>query len=155
MSNYAKIKKYDIANGEGIRTSIYFCGCPIRCKGCFNQELWDVNYGQPYTEDTYQEIVNSMNEHIAGLSILGGEPLSDYNIETVNNLCYRFKQDFPNKTIWLWTGFNKENFTPLQWNVVDKVDVVVWGPFKEELKDLSLQWRGSSNQEILRIKNYF
>lgn len=146
MSRYAKIKKFDIANGSGIRTSIYFSGCPIHCKGCFNQELWNPNYGKEYTEETYQEIKNSMNEHIAGLSILGGEPLSDYNIDTVIELCKRFREDFPNKNIWLWTGYEIDKLSQKQEYAFTLVDVVTVGPFIEELKDLSLSWAGSSNQ---------
>lgn len=151
MSKYARIKKLDIANGDGIRTSIYFTGCPIHCEGCFNQELWDPNYGQEYTEQTYQEIKDSMNEHISGLSILGGEPLSGYNVNTVIELCKRFKTDFPNKTIYLWTGYIFDSIASSTKMIISQYcDIIVEGPFKIEERDLSLKMRGSRNQRILR-----
>ena len=151
MSRYARIKKFDIANGDGIRTSIYFTGCPIHCEGCFNQELWDPNYGQEYTEQTYQEIKDSMNEHISGLSILGGEPLSGYNINTVIELCKRFKTDFPNKTLYLWTGYIFDSVAPSTKMILSQYcDIIIEGPFKIEERDLSLKMRGSRNQRILR-----
>lgn len=151
MSKYARIKKFDIANGDGIRTSIYFTGCPIHCEGCFNQELWDPNYGEEYTEQTYQEIKNSMNEHISGLSILGGEPLSGYNVNTVIELCKHFKTDFPNKTLYLWTGYIFDSVAPSTKMILSQYcDIIVEGPFKMEERDLSLKMRGSRNQRILR-----
>ena len=154
--NYAMIKKYCIANGEGIRTALFVSGCSLHCKGCFNAELQDKNYGQPYTKDTYQEIANTMNEHIDGLSILGGEPLSPYNIEEVLKLIKQFKKDFPDKTIWLWTGYTYEylieNLSCIMNTIIKpNVDVLIDGPFIEELKDLNLQWRGSSNQRIIKF----
>lgn len=154
--NYAMIKKYCIANGEGIRTALFVSGCNLHCKGCFNTELQDRNYGQLYTKDTYQEIANTMNEHIDGLSILGGEPLSPYNIEEVLELIKQFKKDFPNKTIWLWTGYTYEYLMKNLFYIMDtiikpNVSVLIDGPFVEELKDLNLQWRGSSNQRIIKF----
>ena len=152
MSKYAKIKKFDIANGDGVRTSIYFMGCPIHCEGCFNQELWDPNYGEEYTEQTYQEIKDSMNEHISGLSILGGEPLSGYNVNTVIELCKRFKTDFPNKTIYLWTGYTLPDLlsqsNPVVNSILDKIDFLIDGPFELKNRDLTLKLRGSINQAI-------
>ena len=151
MSKYAKIKKFDIANGDGVRTSIYFTGCPIHCEGCFNQELWDPNYGKEYTEQTYQEIKDSMNEHTSGLSILGGEPLSGYNVNTVIELCKRFKTDFPNKTIYLWTGYIFDSIASSTKMIISQYcDIIIEGPFKIEERDLSLKMRGSRNQRILR-----
>lgn len=151
MSKYARIKKFDIANGDGIRTSIYFTGCPIHCEGCFNQELWDPNCGEEYTEQTYQEIKDSMNEHISGLSILGGEPLSGYNINTVIKLCKHFKTDFPNKTLYLWTGYIFDTLAPSTKMILSQYcDVIVEGPFKIQERDFSLKLRGSRNQRILR-----
>ena len=154
--NYAMIKKYCIANGEGIRTALFVSGCPIHCKGCFNPELQNPYYGQPFTEETYKEITDSMNEHIAGLSILGGEPLAIYNIDEILNLIIQFKKDFPNKTIWLWTGYTykylMENLNCIMNTIIiPNVDVLIEGPFIEELKDLNIQWRGSSNQQIIKL----
>lgn len=151
MSNYAKIKKYDIADGDGVRTSIFFTGCPIHCEGCFNQELQNPKYGQAYTEQTYQEIKETMNEHISGLSILGGEPLSVYNINTVIDLCKQFKKDFPSKTIYLWTGYRFDELPPSTQMILSQYcDTIVDGPFDIEQRDLSLKLRGSRNQRVLR-----
>ena len=156
--NYAMIKKYCIANGPGIRTALFVSGCPLHCKGCFNQDLQDYNYGKPFTEETYQEIKDSMNEHIDGLSILGGEPLAPNNSIEIRNLCKRFKQDFPNKTIWLWSGYTIEQIYQRAKDGIDiypkeilqnsYINALIDGPFIEELKDLNLDWRGSSNQKI-------
>lgn len=150
--NYAKIKFFDIANGPGIRTSLFVQGCPIHCQGCFNQETWDFNGGSIFSLDVALSIFKSMNEHIAGLSILGGEPLAVQNYPVVQPLISDFKRNFPNKTIWLWTGY--------EWDVVknypimDYIDVCVAGPFDVTKRDLSLKWCGSSNQQVIDVKKY-
>lgn len=149
MAYYNKIKKYCISNGDGIRTAIFFSGCPFKCKGCFNSELWNPKNGQEYTNATYEEIKDSINEHIAGISILGGEPLVDYNYEVVLNLCRQFKEDFPSKDIWLWTGFLFEEIKDKE--ILKYIDVLIDGQFDIDKKDATLQWRGSSNQRIIRI----
>jgi len=150
MSHYAKIKKFNVSNGVGIRTAIFFSGCDFACPNCFNKELWDCNYGYIYDENTKTEIWQSMTTHIAGLSILGGEPLSSYNIDTVTALCKQFKNDFTDKTIWLWTGNLFEDVCDLE--VMNYIDVVIDGRFKEYLKQPNLQFRGSSNQRIIDVK---
>ena len=159
MSNYMKIKKYDIANGEGIRTSIFFSGCHFHCKGCFNKEAWDFEKGKFFSIDTYEtEIKPSISNHVSGISILGGEPLHHKNISSVVDLILFFKSDFPDKDIWLWTGYTweelmsiKEYLTPLEW-ILPNVDVIVDGQFIEEQKDLDLKWRGSKNQRVIDVK---
>ena len=110
--NYAKIKYFDIANGPGIRTSLFVSGCSNHCKGCFNPETWDFHYGQEFTEETIKEILDSIdNEHIAGLSILGGDPLEYNNLEMVNKLINEFRKRFGfTKDIWMWTGYVLEDF---------------------------------------------
>ena len=158
MSNYAKINAMDIANGEGIRVSIFFSGCTLHCKGCFNYELWDFNYGKPFTRQTIVKIIELMKpDYIKGLSILGGEPLQ--NADAVTALCIAVKNVYPDKDIWMWTGYTMdylENqtgnhvFSP---NLFKNIDYIVAGEYKEELKDLNLQFRGSSNQHIFKKIN--
>lgn len=168
MSNYTKIKHYDIANGKGIRTSIFFSGCSLRCKGCFNKELWGYNVGKPFTKEVYEnEIKPTMNEHIVGLSILGGEPLDPNNIETTCELVKWFKSDFPNKNIWMWSGYefddlvvqysefwsDEANIRYQQYlkEIFSNIDVLVAGRYVEEERDLTLKWCGSRNQRVIDI----
>ena len=148
MSNIAKIKRYCISNGEGLRTAIFFSGCDFHCPGCFNYELQDPNYGKKYSSEIEKEIFNTINEHIAGISILGGEPLSKYNLETVTQLCCNFKKEFPNKTIWLWTGYTIEEIKTLP--ILNYIDVLIDGQFKQDEYEYGLLWRGSRNQRILK-----
>jgi anaerobic ribonucleoside-triphosphate reductase activating protein len=155
MSKVAKIKKYCISNGEGLRTAVFFSGCKFHCKNCHNSTIWDFNIGKEYNDEIYQEIKESVNEHIAGLSILGGEPLVEENVQAVTELCKRFKIDFPDKTIWLWTGYNFDDIKNLE--VCQYLDVIVDGLFIEEEKDINLKWRGSRNQNVYKLtkdKNY-
>jgi anaerobic ribonucleoside-triphosphate reductase activating protein len=148
MSKVAKIKKYCISNGEGLRTAVFFSGCKFHCKKCHNSTIWDFNIGKEYDDEIYQEIKESINEHISGLSILGGEPLVEENIQAVTELCKHFKKDFPNKTIWLWTGYNFNDIKNLE--VCQYLDVIIDGLFIEEQKDIHLKWRGSRNQRVLK-----
>lgn len=148
--NYAKIKYFDIANGPSIRTSLFVSGCPIHCPGCFNQETWDFMSGKAFTIDTMNEIFASMNDHIAGLSILGGEPLAAPNRQTVPVLVYNFKREFPDKTIWLWTGYEWDQVK--DYPIMDYIDVCVAGPFDITKRDLSLKWCGSSNQQVIDVQ---
>lgn len=159
--NYGNIKFYDIANGEGIRTSLFVSGCTNNCKGCFNKESQDFNYGQRYTDDTKNIIIEQISKpYIAGLSILGGDPMCQDNngincliqlVDTVHKL---------NKTVWLWTGFSWEDFTcatddfhsTLLYGLITSCDVVVDGPYVESLRDVSLKFRGSSNQRLIDVK---
>ena len=155
--HYAKIKRFDIANGVGIRTSIFVCGCSNKCKGCFNQELWDKNYGQEFTDETIEEILDSIDKpYIDGLSILGGDPLEYYNLEMVNKLIVEFRKRFGfNKSIWMWTGYLLEDIIndDRRWEVVRKLDYLVDGPFIQRKKNLKLKYRGSENQRIIDMQN--
>lgn len=159
--NYAKIKYFDIANGPGIRTSLFVSGCSNHCKGCFNPETWDFNYGKEFTDETIEEILNSIdNDYCAGLSILGGDPLENENLESVNKLIDKFRKRFGfKKSIWMWTGYVLEDFMNSHFDgiskidVARKVDVLVDGRFELKKKNLKLQFRGSSNQRIIDMQN--
>ena len=148
--NYAKIKYFDIANGPGVRVSLFVQGCPIHCPGCFNQETWNFDGGKSFGADTMVDIFDSMNKHIAGLSILGGEPLAEKNFRDVTRLAANFKYEFSDKTIWLWTGYEWEHVKDL--SIMDYIDVCVAGPFDITKRDLSLKWCGSSNQQVIDVQ---
>lgn len=148
---YSQIRSLDIANGPGCRVSIFVSGCEHRCKGCFNPATWNFDFGKEFTEDTLRGILKlAKPDYISGLSILGGEPLHPRNIAEVCRLARRFKEAYPEKDIWLWTGYQLEDIFE---NLVDsEIDVVVDGKFVEELKDLRLKYRGSSNQRVIDLK---
>lgn len=161
--NYSNIKFYDIANGEGIRTSLFVSGCTNHCQGCFNKETQDFNYGQLYTPETEQTILEQVSKpYIAGLSILGGDPLCQ-DIDGLNNLCQLCQESHKlNKNIWLWTGYTWEEIMSISLTrdirstlierLISECDVVVDGPFIEAQKDLTLAFRGSSNQRIIDVQ---
>lgn len=158
MSNIAKIKTFDCSNGKGIRTSIFFSGCEFYCKGCFNSEAWDFNAGKPFTREVYEkEIKPTITEHVAGISILGGEPFHSNNVEMVSELVDWFTYDFPEKSVWIWTGYTWEELMKrcgdddLAWTVAT-IDVLVDGQFIEEQKDLTLRWCGSRNQRVIDVQ---
>lgn len=149
--NYGTIKNFDIANGPGIRVSLFVSGCRNNCPGCFNKEALDFNYGQEFTNDTWLEIKKMLdNPNIAGLSILGGDPFEPENIETVEEICKRTRMHCPDKTIWVWTGYRYENLAHL--SIMKYIDVLVDGRFVERLKDLRLAYRGSSNQRVIDVQ---
>ena len=159
--NYADIKKIDVANGKGVRVSVFVSGCNHHCKGCFNQCAWDFNYGKKFTEKEEQQIIDYMNhDYISGLSLLGGEPLEPRNQEGLLPLVKKVKEKFPNKDIWCYTGFDfekdvvekmaKNNETTRE--LLKYIDIIVDGKFEEDKKDLKLQFRGSSNQKIVDVK---
>lgn len=152
--NYGRIKKTDIANGPGVRVSLFVSGCRNHCKGCFQPETWDFNYGQEYDGvNTANEIIEALSpEYISGLSILGGDPIERENVSEVVTLCHLVKLLYPDKSIWLWTGYYYEELLLREPEILEYVDVIVDGPFKENLKDISLVWRGSSNQRIINVK---
>lgn len=155
--NVAKILKMDVVNGDGFRTSLFVSGCARNCKGCFNKKAQDPNYGYEFTEEVKNKIFKELsNEHCSGLSILGGEPmsrLSDNRIVIID-LCKEIKENFPNKTIFMWTGYTIEEIMSSDdmKDIIKYVDVIIDGPFVEELKDIDLKWRGSSNQRIIYTK---
>lgn len=148
--NYGRINKTDIANGPGVRVSLFVSGCRNRCKGCFQPETWDFNYGETFTEDVFREIYEAMSpDHITGLTILGGDPMEPENIEMVTLISKNIKDWFPDKTIWIYTGYLYEDLKDLA--IMRYIDVLIDGPFIESKKDISLQFRGSSNQRIIDI----
>ena len=153
--NYGNIKFYDIANGEGIRTSLFVSGCTNHCRGCFNEEAQDFNYGQLYTPETEQTILKQISKpYIAGLSILGGDPLCQTVEDKLDLLSLITKTRSLHKTTWLWTGFTWEKAITNLMNrgIFTLCDVVVDGPFIEAQKDLTLAFRGSSNQRIIDVQ---
>ena len=172
--NYASIRTCDIANGEGVRVTLFVSGCTHRCKGCFNPDQWDFDYGKPFDRQVEDEILAALEpSFISGLTILGGEPMEPANQRALVPFLRRF-EDFrrktgDKKTLWVYTGCvlekdllsieqSEQSNNSSRWRteVTDEflsyVDVLVDGPFVEELKDISLQFRGSSNQRILQLK---
>lgn len=169
--NYANIKKTDVANGPGIRVSLFVSGCTHGCKGCFNSEAWDFHYGEKYTEKTQKEILDALAPgYIRGLSVLGGEPMEPQNREAVLGLLRRVRQEYPDKDIWCYTGYDYEKDL-LAWaaeetgegeatsgnqgtvtELLSLVDVLVDGEFVESRKNLRLAFRGSENQRLIDVK---
>lgn len=151
---FIKIKDNDIANGVGVTMSLWTQGCPHHCKGCFNTETWDFNKGKEFTELDLKYIFDNINKNDIhrDLSILGGEPLCPQNIEGVINLCKEFKKIYPNKKIYLWTGYTLEEFNDTQKSILKYIDVIVDGKFIEEKRNLSLKFRGSENQRVINVK---
>lgn len=149
--NYAAIKKTDIANGDGVRVSIWVSGCPIRCEGCFNKDLWNYNYGKPFTQDVIDKIIEALEpDYISGLTILGGEPLCEENYDEVTNLINQVRKKFrTRKTIWVYSGYTYSDLYSMKCGL--DVDVLVDGSFILSEKDISLKFRGSRNQNIIRI----
>lgn len=161
--NYGNIKKCDIANGEGVRVSLFVSGCTHHCKGCFNSETWDFNYGKPFTADTEQEIIDDLSyEYINGLSLLGGEPFEKQNQRVLLPFIKKVKKIYPNKTIWCYTGYTFDKdlikngcaYCECTDEMIGLIDILVDGEFIEDLKDISLSFRGSSNQRIIDIKRF-
>ena len=148
---YNLIRKMDISNGPGVRVSIFMQGCSFHCKNCFNQETWDFEGGQEFTDDTINKVLELSNKpEVKGLSILGGEPMHPTNIEGTTKLAKAFKEKYPEKSIWAWTGFQYEDIKDK--DVFNYIDVLVDGQYKDELHDPTLKWRGSSNQRVIDIK---
>ena len=150
---YNKVRKMDISNGPGVRVSIFMQGCTFHCKNCFNPETHDFMGGEEFTEDTIDQVLKLCeNANVEGLSILGGEPMHPMNIEGTTELAKKFKEKFPNKNLWVWTGFlfdrdlqNKE--------VLEYIDVLVDGQYVDELRDPRLKYNGSSNQRVIDVQN--
>ena len=158
--NYAAIKKYDIANGPGVRVSLFVSGCTHHCKGCFNQETWDFNYGKPFDSDVVNEILEALQpSHIHGFTLLGGEPFEYKNQLGVLPLLKEIKARYPEKDIWSYTGYDFEKDLlgnmAKQWSetyeMLSCLDILVDGEFVEAKKDLALRFRGSSNQRIIMV----
>ena len=149
---YNLIRKMDISNGPGVRVSIFMQGCAFHCKNCFNPETWNFDGGQEFNETTINEVLNLCEEnHIKGLSILGGEPMHPNNIEGTTKLAKAFKDKYPNKNLWVWSGFRFDNELKDK-EVLNYIDVLVDGQYVDELHDFTLKWRGSSNQRVIDVK---
>lgn len=149
--NYIGLNKYDTANGDGIRVSLFVSGCTLKCKGCFNPDSHDFNAGKLFTNDILNEIIAELKKpHIKGFSLLGGDPLEHRIFNDVYNIVKTVKSQVPDKDIWLWTGRIYDKVKDNR--ILDYVDVLIDGPFKENLKDPNLKYRGSSNQNIIFLK---
>ena len=159
--NYATIKNNDIANGLGIRVSLFVSGCTHHCKGCFNSVAWSFDYGNPFTEETQNQILSLLDKpHIKGLTLLGGEPMEPQNQVEIIKLLRQVKQKFPQKDIWCYSGYTLEELrdihnrshTSVTDEILSLVDVLVDGKFEKEKKNLKLKFRGSSNQRLINMK---
>ncbi len=158
--NYAEIKKTDVANGPGVRVSLFVSGCTHHCKGCFNAETWDFSYGQEFNENTHKELMNLLEpEFIAGLTVLGGEPFEPSNQRALLPFLRKVKEKYPKKTIWCYTGYLLEQElwqeSRARCEVTDQmlslIDVLVDGEFLQEQKDITLLFRGSQNQRLINV----
>lgn len=154
--NYAEIKYFDIANGPGVRTTLFVSGCTHHCKNCFQPQTWDFNYGRPFTQDTENEIIKSLQDpNVSGLTLLGGEPLEPENVSALVPFIERLKQECPDKTVWCFTGdvleelYHSPRCTDDTIKLLNLIDVLVDGPFIQDLYDISLRFRGSSNQRMI------
>ena len=149
---YNRIRKMDISNGPGVRVSIFFQGCDFHCKGCFNSEAWDFLGGKEFNDEVINHILDLCNNDvISGLSILGGEPLNPKNILGSTKLAKSFKEKYPNKTIWLWSGYLFEDYIHEK-EIVNYLDVIVDGQFHIEESSPLLKYKGSSNQRVIDVK---
>lgn len=158
--NYATIKNCDIANGPGVRVSLFVSGCTHHCKGCFNEVAWDFDYGEPFTQQTIDDILEMMKpDYICGITILGGEPFEPQNQEPVLNLLRQIKARYPKKSIWAFSGYLMDTDILSgrlgDWNITKEylsyLDVLVDGPFIENRKNLALRFRGSDNQRLIDV----
>lgn len=149
--NYQTIIKDDLINGEGVRCSLFVSGCSMGCKNCYNEKAWDYRSGTEFGTEQVELILNELSKsYVSGLSLLGGDPLAPKNCSTVIELCKVVKEKYQDKTIWCWSGYTlDEIINNHAASVLEYIDVLIDGKFKEELKDLSLPYRGSSNQRIL------
>lgn len=157
---YANIKNCDIANGLGVRVSLFVSGCTHHCPGCFNEIAWDFNYGNEFTSDTEKYIIDLMNhEYIKGLSLLGGEPIEPSNQKVLLPFLRKIKHEYPDKDIWCYTGYLYEDLmdngkvhTEDTDELLSYIDILVDGPFIMDKKDITLKWKGSSNQRVIDLK---
>lgn len=161
--NYSQIRKYDMANGTGCRTSLFVSGCTHHCKGCFNEIAWDFNYGNPFTKEVEDKIIDSLRpSYITGLTILGGEPMEVSNQKILRPFIERIKEELPDKTIWVYSGYTWEELNDPNnqrchcsdtKKILNKIDVLVDGEYVEEERDISLAFKGSRNQRIIELCN--
>ena len=156
---YAQIRNFDISNGEGIGIALFVQGCHFHCRNCFNKETWDFEGGKPWTQQAYQQFVDLADRpYIKRVSILGGEPLEKRNLRDVYDLVVALKNKYPDKTIWLYTGYTWDYIfsknspeNTMRRNIVAMCDVVVDGQFEESLADVKYPWAGSTNQRVIRV----
>lgn len=161
--NYSAIKTYDIANGTGVRTTLFVSGCTHHCKGCFNPETWDFNHGEPFTKEVEDRIIESCkSKHCAGLTLLGGEPFEPANQRALVPFLRRFKETLPDKNIWGFSGYTFESdlldedgkaHCEVTMEMLSMIDILVDGEFIEAEKDITLKFRGSRNQRIIDLKD--
>ena len=149
---YNLIRKMDISNGPGVRVSIFMQGCHFHCKNCFNPETWNFEGGKEFNDNTINKVLELCNkDEVKGLSILGGEPMHPNNIEGTTKLAKAFKEKYPDKDIWVWSGFRFDEDLKDK-EVLNYIDVLVDGTYKDELHDPTLKWKGSSNQRVIDVK---
>ena len=150
--NYGVIKKTDIANGPGVRVSLFVSGCRNHCKGCFNPETWDFNYGKTFDRETKDEIIQALSPYyISGLSLLGGDPFEPENQLVLVDFVKEVKSLYPDKTIWCWTGYKFEESLVSTAELLKYIDVLVDGKFEQELKNITLKFQGSENQRVISV----
>lgn len=150
---YNLIDECEAVNGKGFGVSLYTQGCPYHCLGCFNPDTWDFNKGKTWTQETEDYIIELLKpEYIKRLTILGGEPLIERNIEPLTALLRRVKAIYPEKSIWLYTGGNFEFESVRCDNLIEQVDILIDGQFKKDLRDITLKWKGSSNQRVIDVQ---
>ena len=159
--NYGALKEYDVANGEGVRISLFVSGCTNHCFQCFQPQTWDFDYGKPYTKETEEQILSFLkNDFVSGLSLLGGDPFEISNQRELVTLCRKVKELYPNKSIWAWTGFildqdlleDGKRHCEVTDELLSTIDILVDGPFIQEKKNLMLAFRGSENQRVIDLK---
>ena len=149
---YNIVRKMDISNGPGVRVSVFMQGCEFHCKNCFNPETWSFENGKEFTQGTIDEVLNLCNQdYIKGLSILGGEPMHPKNIDGTTKLAKAFKEKYPNKNLWIWSGFKFDEDLKDK-EVMKYVDVLVDGRYVDEMHNPNLKWRGSSNQRVIDVQ---
>ena len=150
---YAQIREMDVTNGNGIGVALFTQGCPYHCKNCFNPETWDFNKGTDWTKETENKIIELLKpEYITRLTILGGEPLIERNIEPLTALLKRVKDIYPDKQVWLYTGGDFEVLEGLYEEIFQYIDILIDGRYIDDLRDYKLKWRGSSNQRIIDVQ---
>lgn len=152
--NYETMRKYDVSNGEGIRTTIFCTGCEHFCQDCFNKELWSFESGKPFTLSTMRTLIDYLDdENVVGLNILGGEPMHPRNVDKIRDIVRLSKYLYPNKTIWLWSGYKLEELVQREdtLKILSLIDVLIDGKFEVENRNINLKYRGSSNQRVIDI----
>lgn len=150
---YNKIRKMDISDGPGVRVSIFMQGCTFKCKNCFNPETHDFKGGTEFTDETIDKVLSlAKPDHIKGLSVLGGEPMHPVNIDGTMKLVKAFKEKYPNKSVWVWSGFLYDDIIERNKEIFNYIDVLVDGQYDDSLHDPTLKWRGSSNQRVIDVE---